>query len=141
MQHIFHQYYFWEDYKNGMYEIPNKNEIDFYVEKSFSLLTDLDLFYKIANEVIINWQISAENNLTNMGCNRYAWIGQSSCSYLYKSPEYCTRIAWGQMSILEQNKANAIAHKIIINFEKYHEAKNKKIHKGLGEQMLLQWNT
>jgi hypothetical protein len=112
MKRIYHPYWLWEDYKNGMYELNLKNE-NYLIEKAIILLTDFNMFKTTALEVIKKWKVSSKVNLTNPNCNKKAWIGQASCSYKYKVPEYLTRIAWGKLTDEQRIKADNIAIEVI----------------------------
>lgn len=128
MEQYFAEYIYWEDYINGMYEIPEKKDIDRFVIMAVIMLTDLDLFITTCKSVTNNWIISTNVNLTNTSCNRKAWLGQACCSYEFKVPEICTRIAWSKLSVLQQNEANNIAEKIINSFELNYERKNIELY-------------
>lgn len=117
MKRIYHNIKLWEDYNNGMYKKIKKSDEEIYIEKACSLLKDKKLLKKIMKLVITNWKYSSEVNLTNNGCNQQAWLGQASCCYLYKVPEYLTKEAWNLLSINEQNIANNIADKIILEWK------------------------
>jgi hypothetical protein len=112
MQRIYHPYWLWEDYKNGMYELNSNNE-DELTKKSINLLSDLTLFKEVALEVISKWIISTKVNLTNPNCNKKAWLGQASCSYKYNVPEYLTRIAWSKLTDKQRIKADNVAIEVI----------------------------
>lgn len=112
MQRIYHPYWLWEDYKNGMYELNSNNE-DELTKKSIRLLSNLTLFKSVALEVISKWTISTKVNLTNPNCNKKAWLGQASCSYKYNVPEYLTRIAWSKLTDEQRIKADNVAIEVI----------------------------
>lgn len=131
MQQIYHPYYNWECFKNGMYSDSGN------IEDAIRVLSDDDLFDFVLNEVIIKWSVSAENHLTNKFINRHAWCGQVACSYSYKVGEVITRKAWSKLKDIERYKANKIATKHIKNYERTY----RKLHKGLGIQMLQKRNT
>jgi hypothetical protein len=132
MKRLYHQYWSWEDYKNGMYSQNDLNESDV-VKNCIKLLTDLDLFYKNSILVIENWIISTEENLTNKSNNRRAWIGQSACCYYCKANEKQTKLAWKTITDKQKTDANLLADKII----KIYETKNRKIYSQLGKEMLF----
>lgn len=129
MKQYFEQYTFWEDYLNGMYEIPLKSDGDGLVILSIKMLTDKELFLSTCKDILINWPISTMVNLTNKQCNRRAWLGQAACNYRFKVPEICTRIAWSKLTPIQQFEANLIAEKIIINFEMNYEKENTELYK------------
>lgn len=127
MKQFYAEYIYWEDYINGMYEIP-KNTDEKLVLLAIELLSNKELFLNICIEVVKNWVISSKVNLTNKNCNRKAWLGQASCSFKYKIPEIYTRIAWNRLTEIQQIEANKIAEKVINNFETNYESKNKKLY-------------
>ena len=129
MKQYFEQYTFWEDYLNGMYEIPLKSDGDGLVILSIKMLTDKELFLSTCKDILINWPISTMVNLTNKQCNRRAWLGQAACNYRFKVPEICTRIAWSKLTPIQQFEASLIAEKIIINFEMNYEKENTELYK------------
>lgn len=131
MNRIYHEYHFWEDYKNGMYLIdkkPCEKKIDFCIE----LLSDVKIFLYTGRKMILSWPIASEENLTNKSINRKAWIGQATCNFNHGATETETKIAWGKIPDKIKIQANQVAEKIIIEYE----AKNKSIHKNLGIQLL-----
>lgn len=133
MKRIYHPYWLWEDYLNGMYISSiqeNENEL---IEKSIKLLSDINLFDKACSKVLKKWKYSCDENLSNKNQNRNAWIGAAACSITYGAREYITRIAWSNLNDFQKYNANKIAY---INIKKY-ERKNIRIHTNLGEKMLF----
>jgi hypothetical protein len=128
MERFYKEYYYWEDFLNGMYNDVEKSKESYFVEKSYNLLCDNELFLNTCLNLIKDWQISTNVNLTNKNSNRQAWLGQACCSYLYKSNEICTRIAWSKMTDKQRNEANKVADLIINHFELNYENKNFKLH-------------
>lgn len=130
MKRIYHPYWLWEDYLNGMYDNNSNNEI---ILKSKELLKNTKLFYNIMLKILDEYKISTDCNLSNISCNRKAWLGQVSCNYLFKANEKQVRIAWSELNEIEKIKANIEAEKII----KIYEARYNKLYKGLGTEMLF----
>jgi hypothetical protein len=128
MKQFYAEFIYWEDYINDMYDLPEKEDEEEYVLSAIKMLSDTDLFLETCKEVLINWTISSKVNLTNTGCNRKAWLGQATCSYKYKVPEVCTRIAWSRLTIEQQDSANRIAEKIIKSFELNYEKKDTELY-------------
>ena len=132
MIQIYHKYTEWEDFKNGMFETKFKNESTL-IKKASELLSNEKEFYKISIKVLENWKISTDVNLSNKNSNRQSWIGQAACCYAYKVPELLTRKAWNGLDQLTKVKANLIADKIILLYErKYFE-----LHKDVGKTLLF----
>lgn len=137
MQRVYHKYTEWEDYQNGMFSLVKTDLKEILIEKSIGLLSNKDEFLIACKKVIKKWVIASEENLTNNTSNRRAWLGQAACCIIHKCPETITRIAWGKLEEDKKIQANNIADKIIRSYE----INYKPIYKGLGEQMLLKWNT
>lgn len=116
MKKIYHPYWQWEDYQNGMYDLTRKyteaKEMNLAILAK-DLLSDQIKFAQIAYKVITEWKNASEVNLSNIGRNRQAWIGQASCCYAYKIPERITKMGWRMMLPSKQQEANLTADKII----------------------------
>lgn len=132
MKRIYSVFTDWEDYQNGMYSGSIDN-VDYLLPKAVDLLSDDNLFFEKALEMILNWKVCTDYNLSNTGLNRRAWIGQATCCYVYKVPEIITRLAWSELSEQTQIKANFAANRII----KIYEKRNKEVHKNMGTKMLF----
>lgn len=118
---MFYNYLLWEDYQGGLYDTNIKyseNSLEVLVRRSISVLTDNDLFLRTAKKILRFWPTSSDVNLSIASRNRQAWIGQASCCYLYKVPEYITKFAWNLLTPKQQIKANKTASKIIKLWEK-----------------------
>lgn len=116
MKRIYHRYEKWEDFQHGMYnKTVNYNELEQEnrVKLCISLLSDQDRFFSVANQILLDWPISTDVNISNVNRNRQAWIGQASCCYEFGVPEFITRWAWRMMDLEDQKKANNTANKII----------------------------
>ena len=111
MKRIFHEFTEWEDYKKGMYETKNIN-LELY-KKSLSLLKNPERLKKVCAKVFENWPIATEENLTNDGCNKVAWLGQACCCYEYGVPEILTKKAWNMIDEFGHFRANKVV-KIMI---------------------------
>jgi hypothetical protein len=133
MKQFYKEYFYWEDYLNGMYEIPKKQDEEMYTKLALELLSNTDSFLITCKHVVSNWVISTKVNLTNTNCNRKAWLGQAACNYKYKVPETCTRLELSKLSIEQQYKANSIADRIILEYER----KNNRVHKNMGTEVLF----
>lgn len=118
MKRIYHHYLKWEDYLNGLYSMDQVDNIEEIVGKCADLLKNCDAFYLVMLNVIKDWSISAEVNMTNISRNRQAWLGQSSCCYKFNAPEYVTKIAWRGLTKEQQDKANDTADIVIYEWEK-----------------------
>ncbi len=124
---VYKHYSLWEDYNNGMYNLNVDNE-DYLIEKAKQLLSNPAQFKLVSLNVINNWKISTLVNLTNINCNRQAWIGQSACCYCYKVPEYLTRKAWAELTVRQQEEANKVADEILYLFNKENGKINNQLY-------------
>lgn len=117
MKQYYAKYTEWEDYKQGMFSVTDILDKDKKVINAINLLSDQIEFYNTCRELVINWQVAANVNLSNKGQNRRAWLGAAACMYRHKTPEYLTRIAWNLLNKDTQEKANLVADKIILEYE------------------------
>jgi len=138
MKQIYHPYWKWEDYKNGMYDLNMENSEE-KVTLAKYLLCHLNEFHKTIELVIENWPIATSENLTNISCNRRAWLGQASCCYKYKVPEILTRIAWKELTEEERINANKVADLCIKKYESILRHGNKNV-TVMGYQMTFQFD-
>lgn len=126
MKRVFHPYWKWEDYRNGMYDLVMEyTEIEEanLANLAKDLLSNPQVFENIALKVIAEWPLSAEINLSNKGRNRQAWIGQASCCYARKIPERITKLGWRLMSPDQQVEANRIADIVIKKWEEEYKCR------------------
>lgn len=137
MRQIFEPYWKWEDFQNGMYDPPPAADIPALCERSAALLTDLDAFAAACRDVFDRWPVATAVNLTNMGTNRRAWLGQAACSLVHNVPELATRAAWKDLSDDQRCRANQVADEAIREYE----AKSRAIHQGVGGPRLFGWDT
>jgi hypothetical protein len=120
MKRIYHPYWKWEDYKNGLYDLENyydEQQTESMTYAAKEILTNSTYFLETALKVISEWHNAAEVNLSNNSRNRQAWIGQASCCYRLKIPEYITKYAWRLMTPEQQQEANRVADLAIKEWE------------------------
>lgn len=121
MKRVYHPYWKWEDYKNGLYnnieDAFTEQETEFLANLAKELLCDSEAFNFVASKVISEWKFAAEENLTNDSRNRQAWIGQASCCYALFVPEFITKYGWHLMTPEQQTEANRVADSVIAKWE------------------------
>jgi hypothetical protein len=117
MNQIFHHYELWEDYQKGMYYISKERDTEGLIQSAKKLLCNPPILEREMRRVINEWPIATEVNLTNLGQNRRAWLGQAACCISEKVPEILTRLAWNGMTEVQQAIANNVADKIILGYE------------------------
>lgn len=111
---VFHPYTDWEDWSGGMYRCVVVTED---TERAARMLADPAAFYMAATMMVRDWPRAAEHNLTNREQNRRAWIGQATCCYSSNAPEGATRLAWWLLLEAERETANAVADRVIAEWE------------------------
>jgi hypothetical protein len=111
---VFHHYAEWEDWKAGLYRCAVINED---TERAARMLANPEAFYMAAKMMLRDWPRAAEHNLTNREQNRRAWIGQATCCYSSNAPEGATRLAWWVLLADERDRANAVADRVIAEWE------------------------
>ena len=117
MKQIYHPYWKWEDYKNGMWRKVSKEEELKLLPEIINFTGDYKLYGAAMFEVIKYWKYSCEHNLTDMGMNRKAWVGHAACCYKHGYPEYLVREAWNTLSTKQQSLANKMADEAIKEWE------------------------
>lgn len=118
MKRVYHHYEKWEDWKDGLYRLTLDPVDEILISRSARLLSDPELFHINALRVITAWPYSAAVNLSNRSRNRQAWLGQASCCFACGSPEDLTKQAWHRLSPAEQDAANAVADRVIAEWER-----------------------
>lgn len=111
---IFHPYWKWEDWKNGIHKTSVR---ECNVEKSRLLLSNSDRFFSAMLEMFCNWKHACEQNLTNNSRNRLSFLGQAACSYLHQSTISETTCAWWRLTQEQRDKANKTAEQFINKYE------------------------
>lgn len=109
---IFHHFSKWEDYKEGFYNSTCEDVAE-HIQKSVDLLSNQELFYNYAKEVVEKWIFSCEQNLTDPSLNKIAYIGQSACCIANGTPAFVTRNAWAYIEEENQKLANQTAKKVL----------------------------
>lgn len=119
-EQIHHPYNVWEDWQAGMWR--NCVAVTDHMEAAAHILSTPDLFLASARAMLNDWTKAAEHNLTNREQNRRAWIGQAACCHAAQAPESATRFAWWMLSGDERDAANAVADRVIAEWEANREA-------------------
>jgi hypothetical protein len=120
MKKLWHHYLTWEDYQNGMYRTLSGDEKKAVYDKAVEFTGNPELYGNWMLEVVEKWPIACEQNLSDTGMNRQAWIGHAATCLAIGSPEDITREAWSDLTEDQQNKANAKADMAIALWEAIH---------------------
>lgn len=109
IERIYHSWEKWEDYKAGFYDNLSGKEKQSMIDKAVEMFSSPELTEKYMNEVITKWYYSCEQNLTNNGMNKIAYIGQAACCLFFGIPATITMEAWSSVPEEHQVVANRIA--------------------------------
>jgi len=124
IERAFYHYQKWEDWQNGMYRLAECDPS--HIAKSVALLGNAGDFEHAAAAVFVAWPIATEVNLTNRSANRRAWLGRASCCLHHGASECVTRPAWFLLTQQQQDEANAVADRLIEEWElNYAEAQTR----------------
>lgn len=114
MKPVYYRHELWEDYKIGMYA---KQCHPSGVSAAYCILKDPVKLYDAMYYVSHHWPYSSEMNLTNSSMNRQAWLGQAACAWMVHATDEETKTAWRALTKEEQDRANAVANRIINEWE------------------------
>lgn len=117
MDRIYHRYEYWECYKNGFFKNISGAEKNILSAKVLELFNDSEKTEIYMQKVINEWVYSCEHNLTNLGLNRVAWLGQSACCLFAKIPYSITMQNWRFVNDDKKVIACEIAEKLIKEYE------------------------
>ena len=138
---VYIPYWDWEDYKNGMWRKLTKQDFELMLYKAIEFTGDHVKYGNAMGEVLNKWNKTMLNTLTNQSVNKRAFLGHCACSYAFNCPEYVTRAAWKQLTERQRFLADEIAQKHINKWENEYKTNSTGLHKDLGKQMLLEWDS
>src|SRR5262245_953097 len=118
MKRVFYPYLEWEDWNAGMYRNATETAA---VARSRGLLSNPAKLLEAMRRVVSEWPIATEHQLTNTEHNRRSWLGQAACCIARTSSETDTRIAWGMLTDEQRREANAVADRVIEEWEESYQ--------------------
>lgn len=128
IKQVWHKYWLWEDYQNGMWRKESKQ----YEQDNLQAVIDFTgnhILYGMYMLLVVNkWSFSMEHNLTNSSINQKAYVGHCACCLYAAYPEYLVRSAWKHLTNEQRTKANEMAYKAIKTWQKEYENKNQSVH-------------
>lgn len=127
MKQIYHNYETWEDWINGMWSVVGKEQEEKMLPLAIEFTGNAELYGAAMIQVVYEWPISCEQNLTNSSINRKAWIGHAACCLEFGWPEYIVRRAWKYLSEKQQVKANRKAQQAISIWIENHKQKQLNV--------------
>lgn len=114
MRRVFYRYELWECHQHRMY-FPQVTKAG--VSAAHSILKDPERLYDAMYYVSHHWPHSSTMNLTNRSRNRQAYLGQAACCWMVHATEEETKAAWKRLTEEQQERANAVADRIIEEWE------------------------
>lgn len=130
MEKVWQPYWLWEDI--GMYlSIEASAEKEMH-KKARELMQDHGKWGGFMMNVLDQFPVACEHNLTDTSANLQAWIGQASCFLAIECPEYVTKQVWATLTPEQQSAANAEADKAIFKWIGEYEEKNQRLHSQMG---------
>lgn len=106
MKRKYYNYQEWEEYRKGMWRKVQAHEENEYLKKAIDFTGNHILYGSYMREVLRQWPISCQQNLSNPDINHKAWIGQAACCIAFDCPEYIVRMAWHYLTKNQQDLAN-----------------------------------
>jgi hypothetical protein len=120
IKRMYHSWEKWEDYKAGFYDnVSGKDKIEM-IEKVVYLFSTPELTREYMTKVIKQWFYSCEQNLTNNGMNKVAYIGQAACCIYADIPSTVTMEAWSSVPAEFKKTADSIAMEVLEEWEFFH---------------------
>lgn len=121
IERIYHPWETWEDYKCGFYNNVSGKDKKGLIDKAVEMFSSRELTKENMTKVINRWFYSCEQNLTNNGMNKIAYIGQAACCIYAGIPSGVTIEAWSSVSKENQEIANEIAKETLKDWENSHD--------------------
>ena len=117
MKQIYHPYWLWECFKNGMWRKETKEYEETELPKIIEFTGDHKQYGSSMVQAVEGWNHSCENFLSNKSINRRAYIGHAGCGIRFGWPEYLVREAWKELTEEQRFLANMEADKAIRKWE------------------------
>ena len=117
MQKIWHPYWDWEDFKQGMWRRLAKSEEKAAIALAVEFTGDADLYGSWMMCVVRDYPLACQHNLTDPSLNRQAWVGHAACCMAHGLPEYIVRKAWAMLSERQRIRANLKADEAVSEWE------------------------
>ena len=99
--------------------------------KAIDFTGNATLYGSFMRRVVVEWPIACEHNLTERSMNRLAWIGHSACCLAINCPESVTREAWGHLSSVQRQEADAQAENALDMWRKHYASKDRSVGEAL----------
>lgn len=136
---VYHPYWLWEDYKNGMWRKESKEYEKQWLPIAIAFTGDHIKYGAAMTRVVNEWPVSSEHNLTNLNINRRAWVGHAAVCLELGIPEYIVRTAWKNITQYQRVMANHVADQSIhLWHHTYVHGKKDVTRKGCQMKLMIQ---
>jgi len=129
MNQIFHPYWKWECFNNGMWRKESREYEEIELPKIIAFTGCHNSYGSAMIDVINNWKFCIEHHLTDNSINQRAYIGHAACNYKHNWPEYLVRVAWNNLTetqqILANNKATIAINQWNKSYKNLHYAQTE----------------
>ena len=133
LKRVYHPYDQWEEVRHNMWGgVLDRGK---FLRLAIKFTSNHIVYGRFMMRVVHEWPISCENALTDYLINRRAWLGHAACALAHEIPEDIVRLAWGELSNVQQLLANKKADEAIQAWEHAY-IKSKNLHKSMGKKML-----
>jgi hypothetical protein len=113
VKRIHHPFYRWEEINAGMWSDDPAADRAELLQRAIELACDAQRFGQYMRRVTFEWPTSCQHNLSDLGQNRIAWLGQAAICLALQCPEHITRKAWGKLTVTQRAAANQQASRVI----------------------------
>lgn len=113
---VYVPYWDWEDWKSGMWRKETKENEIAMLQTAIEFTGNWEMYGEAMKKVIKAWPKTMLNSLTNPSVNKRAFLGHCAVQYELGIPEYITRMAWKELTDQQRIDADAIAQKILNNW-------------------------
>ncbi len=124
---VFHPYWTWEDL--GMWRRVYGRERDSLLAQATEFTGDAQRYGRAMLQVIDQYPIATDHNMTDLAQNRQAWVGHAACYLAFNCPEDIVREAWGMLTQKQRDEANSVADVAIAEWEARYEEKNSHLYR------------
>jgi hypothetical protein len=103
-------YWEWEEVSANMWgKAKNKKQL---LNYAIQFTGNHELYGEWMMKVVNLWPVSCKHHLSKPGDKR-SWVGHAACAMAFNCPEEIVRLAWGNLTIEQQEKANEKAQQAI----------------------------
>ena len=138
LKQVYHPVQQWEELAHNMWgKVADRNA---YIQRAIQFTGNHVEYGRYMRRVCQEWPVSTENAFTDPYLNHRAWVGHAACALYMRCPEDIVRQAWSHLTDEQQLLANKEASRAVAEWKRSY-LKDRRLHPGLGEQMLPGFDT